>query len=148
MTADIKARAEARTETAIAESEFEDFRPGYRERLRQLREEKPTAFTEALRYFEDRLLPVVADEASDPLIEWAAYGKRLGELTGSGKTMSIDATGRARPYETGMSPTELVLHLPNDTNTAALPLLVPRELSMPQRASFGLLVSRARALNE
>ena len=148
MSGDVKARAEARTELAIAESEFEDFRPGYRERLRQLREEKPPAFTEALRYFEDRLLPVVADDASDPLSEWVAYGKRLGELTGSGRTVSIDVTGRARPYEAGIGRAELVLHLPNDTNTAALPLLVPRGLSTPQRASFDLLINRARALNE
>ena len=147
MAQDDKTRAENRTETAITESGFEDFRPAFRERLRRLREDKPAAFAAALRYYEDRLLPVVADESSDALSEWVAYGQRLGELTSAGQTLSIDETGRARPY-TAVSPDQLTLHIPGDTSVEALALLVPRELSHAQRATVDLLLNRARALTE
>jgi hypothetical protein len=147
MAQDEKTRAENRTETAVAESGFEDFRPAFRERLRRLREDKPAAFAAALRYYEDRLLPVVADESSDAVVEWVAYGQRLGELTSAGNTLSIDETGRARPYsEVGSH--LLTLHIPNDTSAEVLALLVPRELSRAQRATVELLLNRARALTE
>src|SRR5688572_25520862 len=104
-----KSQADARTDGAIANSAFEDPRPGLRTRLRYLREEQPAAFTAALKYYEETLLPVVAAEDSDPITEWIEYGCRLGALTAPGKVLAVDQTGRARPYRSPAEPNTLVL---------------------------------------
>ncbi|MGH7469721.1 MAG: hypothetical protein ACRENP_17365 [Longimicrobiales bacterium] len=139
-----KARAEARMDAALAASGLQDPRPAFRERLRYFREEQPAVFGEALEYFEKTLVPRVAAEDAAPLHAWFEYGQRLSELTGPGRTMAIDVTGRARPH-TGQPPLDrLILHVPHDPAVPVLPLIVPRELSEPQKATLDLLVHRAR----
>jgi len=142
-----KAAAEARTDAAIVKGPYEDPRPGLRARLRYLREEQPASFTAALQYYENTLLPVVAAADSDPLTEWIEYGRRLGDLTAPGKTLEIDETGRARPFRLRAPATGLILHVPDDTSAEALAIAVPREPSEAQRASYALLIERARALS-
>jgi len=137
-----RATAEQRTAEAIASSPFEDFREGYRERLRWLKETRPQGFTEALASY-GQLVENIA-RGDDPLHEWLTYGKRLGELSGAGKMYAIDRTGAAQPV--AQFEESLLLHLPDEINVPALPLAVPRDLSEAQRASLDLLVRRKLAL--
>jgi len=141
-----KARAEARTEQALAESAFHDPRDAYRDRLRNLRKLSPSAYSAAVQYYEETLLPTLLDEATDPLVAWIEYGRRLGQLTSAGRVVSIDATGRAEDYQSLNDPPVLVLHLPEDTAVDALALAVPRAMTDAQHATFDLLINRARGI--
>ena len=140
-----RTRAETRTDEAVEDSGFEDPRVPLRRRLKLLKDNQPAAFSKALEYYEQDLLPRIA-EGADPLSEWLDYGRQLGDLTSPGRTMSIDTSGRARPFRSGLEEQTLVLHIPNDTSVDVLPLAIPRELSAAQRATFDLLVNRARGL--
>lgn len=138
----VKSAAEVRTAEAIANGPFEDFREAYRERLRWLKDARPEGFSQALTYY-NQLVENVA-RGDDPVHEWLAYGKRLGELSGAGKVYAIDASGRAQPA--AQFSEALLLHLPDDINVPALPLAVPRALSEHQKATLDLLVRRKLAL--
>lgn len=142
-----KARADARTEQALADSPYHDPRQGYRDRLRRLREISPSAFAAAVNYYEEILFPALLDDSADPLSAWVEYGRRLGQLTSAGRIVAIDASGRARDYTGIPDPPSLILHLPEDTAVEALVLATPRALSDAQQASFDLLVNRARSLD-
>ena len=132
-----KRLADERTDQAIGDAPFEDFREAYRERLRWLKDSQPQAFTRALSHYNDILVPNIAAGAA-PLAEWLEYGRLLGNLSGAGKVMQIDETGRAFPFTNGAE--GLILHLPEDTNVPALALTVPKALSDAQKATLGLLV--------
>jgi hypothetical protein len=119
---------------------FADFRGVYRDRLRWLKEARASAFTTALAHYNDVLVPNIVAGAA-PIGEWIDYGKRLGELAGSGKVVRIDESGRAHPYDGSVE--GLILHLPNDTAVPALALAVPRAPSEAQRAALELLVKKA-----
>ncbi|MGQ0813151.1 MAG: hypothetical protein ACT4O1_01645 [Gemmatimonadota bacterium] len=134
-----KRRAEELTEAAITGAQLEDFRAAYRERLRWLKESQPQSFTKALSHYNDVLVPNVA-EGADPIAEWIDYGTRLGELSGVGKVVRVDETGRAWPLDHNIA--GLILHLPDDTGVPALALLVPRQLSDAQKATMQLLVKQ------
>jgi hypothetical protein len=138
-----KARAEARTADAIASGPFEDFREAYRDRLRWLKESSPEGFTRALKHYDALVESIVA--GTHPIEAWLDYGRRLGELSGKGRLMTIDASGRAQEAA-GAAEGELLLHLPDDINIPALPLAIPRSLSDAQRASLDLLVRRKLSL--
>jgi hypothetical protein len=138
----VKSAAEARTAQAIAEGPFHDFREGYRERLRWLKEARPEGFARALASYE-QLVENIA-KGDEPLHEWLTYGRRLGELSGAGKVVAIDESGRAQPAAQASG--ELLLHLPDDINVPALPLAVPRTLSEHQKATLDLLVRRKLAI--
>jgi hypothetical protein len=137
-----KLAAEARTLEAIASGPYDDFREAYRDRLRWLKEARPQAFSDAVGSYE-RLVESVAAGA-DPIDAWLEYGKQLGDLSGRGRVVRIDETGREVPA-TGTG-TEMLLHLPDDINVPALPLAIPRAPSEAQKATLDLLVHRRLAL--
>src|SRR5690554_950692 len=115
MSDDMQARAAARLERALADADLEDPRGFYRARLRELRERDPAALAKSVRYYEEKLLPRVAAEGSDPVAEWLEYGLLLAELGGPGQLIEVDGEGRARPYEAGApARNRLILHLPDD----------------------------------
>lgn len=134
--------AEKRTAEALEGSPFDDFRDAYRERLRWLKDARPEGFSEALAHYAQLVDNIGRGDA--PLHEWLTYGKRLGELSGAGKVVAIDASGRAQPVS--QFEDSLLLHLPDDINVPALPLAVPRDLSEAQKASLDLLVRRRLSL--
>src|SRR5215510_1728009 len=101
-----KARAETRTDEAVAESGFEDPRVQLRRRLKHLKENQPAAFAQAIEYYEQDLVPRVA-QGGDPIDEWLEYGKQLGELTSPGRTLGVDESGRAWPLRSGLVPQTL-----------------------------------------
>jgi hypothetical protein len=139
MADDLRRRADARLDDALARDAVADPRGPLREAMRALREEDAAAFERARRRFEDELVPRVAADESDPVAEWIEYGRFLAELHGAGAVVAIGADGRARnwaaPYHAG----QLVLHLPSEPRRRATVLAAPQEPSPPQRAALGLL---------
>lgn len=142
MADDLRARADERFEHALKETGARDPRNFFRDMLRDLKAADADAFRRALRYFEETLIPTVADDASDPIAEWLEYGRVLASLTVAGQTMQIDPTGRARPYARPVPSDALVLHLPENASRKALVLGLPPKLSAHQRASYDLLVKQ------
>jgi hypothetical protein len=138
----VRAAAESRTEAAIAAGPWQDFREAYRERLRWLKDARPQAFGEAVASYESLVEAVAA--GGDAVAAWLAYGKQLGELSGRGKVVGIDETGRSVPANGAHN--QLLLHLPDDINIPALPLAIPRELSVHQKSTLDLLVRRKLSL--
>lgn len=139
---ELRERADRRFERALQAAGARDPRGFYRDRLRDLRGRDEQAFQRAVEHYERRLLPAVADEAADPLVEWLEYGRLLAELTFPGHTVQIDATGRATPYAPPVPHDHLVLHLPSSARERALPVGIPTSLSPAQRATYDLLVKR------
>ena len=140
MSDDLRARADARLESALADSPFRDPRPDLRPMLKHLREHDAPAFDRALAHFETTLIPAVAGEA-DPLEEWLAYGRVLATLAGGGEILAIDGSGRAGPVgEATPAPDAMLLHLPASPDTPALVLRCPRDATPAQEASVDLLV--------
>lgn len=133
-------RADAAIEEALARSGARDPREFYRERLRELKQASPEAYEEAVVYYRDTLVPSVAGGEVEPLVAWTEYGRKLAELTAPGRTVSIDPTGRAEPYESPVSPERLVLHMPEARKGRAHLVALPRKLSPAQRACYDWLV--------
>ena len=136
---DLKSRAKARLETALQDADRQDPRPLYRPALKYLRDRDPEGFRDALRYFEEELIPAVAGEA-DPLAEWLAYGRRLARALGDGRLVELDSTGRARPVSDPAAARGLVLHVPDDSAAPAIALRYPADPSRAQKAAFELLI--------
>ena len=91
-------------------------------------------------YYRETLIPSIAQGSTDPLRAWTAYGLRLAELAHDGRTVSIDATGRARSFE-HFEVEALVLHLPDEKRARAVLVQLPPEPSKAQRATYSWLVA-------
>jgi hypothetical protein len=137
---DIAAAAERALEAALAESGARDPREFYRERLRELKRLRPDEYQAAVSYYTHTLLPEVAERRRDALSAWTEYGRRLAEALAPGRTVTVDDSGRARPYEASGA-IGLILHLPEDAGGRALLVALPRTLSPAQRATYDVLVA-------
>jgi hypothetical protein len=146
MSEDLTARADARLEAALAEAGARDPREFYRERLRDLKQANPEGYAQAVAYYRDTLIPEVASGEGDPLAAWTEYGRRLAEAITPGRTVAIDATGRAHPYQSPAPRDRLVLHLPEAQGSRALLVGLPAELAPAQRATYDVLVSGKQRL--
>jgi hypothetical protein len=144
MADDFRARADERFERALQQTGARDPRGFFRDQLRDLKANDADAFRRALRYFEETLIPTVADEASDPVAEWLEYGRVLASLAIPGRTVQIDPGGRARDYARPVPLDAMVLHLPDNAARPALVLGIPPKLSPAQRASYDLLVKQSQ----
>lgn len=139
MDPQLRARAEARLEEAARSAAIADPRPTYRERLRQLRQERPDVFDRAIRHYEENVLPAMA--GADPLETWIEYGHFLASLDGNGRVVSIDAHGRASDRSAG-TPAGLVLFIPEESAAGVMVLCQPVSPSDAQQATVKLLVDR------
>lgn len=135
----VQDRADARLSEALRETGARDPRELYRELLRTLKQSSAERYGEAVGYFRDTLLPGVAAEGSDPLALWLEYGTRLAEWIAPGRRVAIDETGRAGPCPAPIPLSVLVLHLP-EAGGRAIPIALPADPSLPQRATWDLLV--------
>ena len=140
--------ADSLLEQALERSGSRDPREFYRERLRELKERNAEGYREAVRYFESTLVPSVASGDTDPLAAWTEYGRRLAELTAPGRTVSIEASGRARSYQPPHAASDLILHLPHGASGKALLVGLPKELSEAQRATYDWLVAGRLKMRE
>lgn len=143
MADDLRAHADERFERALRETGARDPRNFFRDQLRDLRARDGEAFQQALTYFNQRLIPAVADDGSDPIAEWLEYGRMLATLSIPGRTVQIDGTGRSREYARPVPLDALVLHLPSNAGTPALVVAIPPKLTPHQRAAFDLLVKQS-----
>ena len=134
-------QAEALLEAVLRETGARDPREFYRDRLRELKERDREAYGEAVRYYEQTLVPSIASRAAEPLTAWTEYGRKLAELTAPGRTVAIDAGGRAAPFTSPAPRDALVLHLPQAAGARALLVGLPAELSDAQRATYDWLVT-------
>ncbi|MDA0327581.1 MAG: hypothetical protein O2958_01015 [Gemmatimonadetes bacterium] len=140
MTDSVSTQADLKLEEALAASGARDPREFYRERLRELKDTNPAGYGEAVAYYRETLLPAVAGGSRKPLAAWTEYGRVLAQSLAPGRTVSIDESGRAHPYE-GNSAEGLVLHLPDDQGRRALLVGLPPGLTDAQRATYDVLVS-------
>jgi hypothetical protein len=147
MAEDLQKEADRKLEAALAASGARDPREFYRDRLRDLKLADREAYERAVVYYRDTLVPSVA-RGADPLPAWAEYGRQLAELSTPGRTVMVDETGAAVPYEAPAPVDRLILHLPEGTRGRALVVGLPAELSRAQRATFDLLVSGKLTLKE
>ena len=141
MSEEATAEADRRLEEALDSSGARDPREFYRDRLRELKSADAGAYSVAVAYYRDRLIPDVASGSVEPLVAWAEYGRMLAESVAPGRTVSIDPTGLAHSYESPAPPDRLVLHVPQDQGARALLVSLPPELTPPQRATYDVLVS-------
>lgn len=146
MSDQLAAEADRRLEEALAAEGARDPREYYRERLRDLKQASPEEYGRAVTYFRERLIPDVASGEVEPLSAWTEYGRVLAEALAPGRTVAVDATGRAHPYEAPAPRDRLVLHLPDGKSSRALLVGLPAELSAAQRATYDLLVSGKQKL--
>jgi hypothetical protein len=144
--ADLRARADARFAAALEQAGARDPREFYRKQMTALKARDREAYQRAVAYFEERLIPAVAADDSDPLAEWLDYGRVLASLATPGRAVQIDSLGRARDYARPVPPDALVLHLPERTSEAAIVVGIPASLSPAQRASYDLLVRQQQSL--
>jgi hypothetical protein len=144
--ADLRARADERFARALADAGARDPRDFYRKQLVALKARDREAYQRALAYFEERLIPAVARDDSDAMAEWLEYGRVLATLATPGRTVQIDADGRASDYARPVPVDALVLHLPERTAEPAVVVGIPTTLSPAQRATYDLLVRQQQAL--
>jgi len=140
MTDDISSEADRRLEQALEAAGARDPRDFYRERLRDLKREDADGYARAVTYYRDVLLPSVASGEVEPVAAWLEYGRRLASALEAGRTVEVDRTGLARPFEDGRGGA-LVLHLPDEGGRRALLVGLPTELSPAQKATYDVLVS-------
>jgi hypothetical protein len=145
MTDDTAARADLHLERALETTGARDPREFYRDRLRELKQSDPDGYRVAVTYYTDTLLPEVASGEGDPLAAWTEYGRRLAQALAPGRTMSVDGSGRAHPYEQPAAD-RLVLHLPDDGGRRALLVGLPPVLTDAQRATYDVLVGGKQRL--
>lgn len=142
----LRDKADARLERALAERAIRDPRPFYRQRLKFLKSSDEGAYHQALRYYEDRVVPESASDEGDPVAVWLAYGARLAEVGGGGRTVTIDESGRAAPHSGDVQPDFMVLHLPNEDRAPAFAINLPADASAAQQAAFDLLIGGKREI--
>lgn len=140
MSDTIAAEAEKRLEAALEAEGARDPREFYRERLRDLKQADADAYAGAVAYYRDTLLPSIAEGGADPLDAWAEYGRTLAAALAPGRTVRIDGTGRAHPYERP-SRSDLVLQIPETKGGRAVLVSLPTELSRAQKATYDVLVA-------
>jgi len=148
MDASLQAEADRRFSEALASTGARDPRDYYRERLKELRVANPAEYDDAVSYYQEKLIPRVADRESDPTVEWRAYGMEIARLTAPGRPVLIDASGRAQPFKEPCPPDGMVLHLPDGRGPAALLVGLPTEPSSAQLATYDWLVGNRRALRQ
>lgn len=148
MSDDTTQEADRRLEDALEARGARDPREFYRERLRELKGRSPDGYQEAVSYYRDTLIPEVAAGSVDPLEAWTRYGRRLAEATTPGRTVAVDATGKAHPWSDPPLLDHLILHLPDDAGERALLVGLPADLTEAQRATYDVLVAGRQKLRD
>ncbi len=141
MDQELHDRADQIFEDALGKTGAKDPREFYRKRLREMKAENPDAYTEAVAYYQNELVPSIAEAGDDPLMAWQQFGCRMAELTVTGTPIEIDTTGRRRPYAPPTPADRMVLHIPQGSKGRALIIGLPPELSAAQLATYDLLVA-------
>ncbi len=148
MDQELHDRADQIFEDALGRTGAKDPRKFYRKRLREMKAENPDAYREAVAYYQDELVPSIAEAGDDPLTAWQQFGCRMAELTVSGTPIEIDVSGRRRPYAPPTPADRMVLHVPRGSKGRALVIGLPPELSTAQLATYDLLVAGRQKMQD
>lgn len=144
MASDPQQAADERFQEALDASGARDPRDYYRDRLRELRRNNPEGYAKGVAYYQNTLVPSIAEGESDPLEAWRDYGLLLARLTASGRPVAVDATGRSRPFEPPGEPGDMLLHLPDASRERPILVALPPNPSPAQLATHQWLVKGAR----
>jgi len=148
MDQELHDRADQIFEDALGKTGAKDPREFYRKRLREMKAENPDAYGEAVAYYQNELVPSIAEAGDDPLMAWQRFGCRMAELTVIGTPIEIDTTGRRRPYAPPTPADRMVLHVPQGSKGRALIIGLPPELSAAQLATYDLLVAGRQKIQD
>lgn len=148
MDQEIQERADQIFEDALRKTGAKDPREFYRKRLREMKADNPDAYREAVAYYENQLVPSIAEAGDDPLTAWQQFGCQMAELTVTGTPVEIDATGRRLPYVPPTPADRMVLHVPQGSKGRALVVGLPPELSAAQLATYDLLVGGRQKMRD
>ena len=148
MDQELHDRADQIFEDALGKTGAKDPREFYRKRLREMKAENPDAYGEAVVYYQNELVPSIAEAGDDPLMAWQQFGCRMAELTVTGTPIEVDTTGRRRPYAPPTPADRMVLHIPQGSAGRALVVGLPAELSMAQFATYDLLVGGRQKMRD
>ena len=148
MDAAQQSRADELLEEALARTRVRDPRDFCRERLRAMKSANPAAYDQAVKSYEEELIPSIAARKTDALTAWQEYGCRLAELQLPGKPVEVDPTGRTYPCLPPTPHDRMILYIPEGTRTRALVLGLPSKLSPAQEATHDLLVAGRRQLRD
>jgi hypothetical protein len=146
MSEEMRRQADQKFEEALERTGARDPREFYREALKELRAENPEGYDQAVRHFQEALVPAVARGGSQPLEAWREYGRLIAELTAPGRTVALDETGRSEAYRSDLPLDRLVLHLPEARGRRAILVSLPPQPSPAQRAAYNLLVAGKHTL--
>lgn len=125
-------------EAALAEHGLRDIRERYRQILLRLRRADEEAYEQAVRRYRDELAPAL-ETGEDVLPLWLGYGMELAARLAPGRVVAVNRSGRAEPVEGAPPVGSLLLHLPEDRASPAIPLSEPTRPSPPQAATLELL---------
>lgn len=143
-----RSEAERRFLEALEESGARDPRDYYRTALRGLKDVNPSAYHKAVGHYQEVLVPSIANGEAEPLRAWRSYGRLIAEVTAQGRTVAIDATGKAAPFQEESPMESLVIHLPEAKGTRAILVSLPPNPTKAQRATYDLLVAGKHRLPE
>ncbi len=143
-----QARADEIFDETLARTGAKDPREFYRKRLRDMKTDNPDAYREAVAYYEEKLIPSIAESGDDPLMAWQEFGCRVAQLTVAGAPVEIDTTGQRHPYAPPTSSDRMVLHIPEGPKGRALVVGLPPELSPAQLATYDLLVGGRQKMRD
>jgi hypothetical protein len=140
MSEDLPTVADRRFAERRAATCARDPREFYRGLLRDLREADASAYRDMVARYEAQVVGAVGRGETDPLEAWLAFGLDLAVASaGAGRSVVVDATGRATPLDARPRWDQMILHLPEGRGRA-VPVSLPPELSDAQRAALDLLV--------
>lgn len=148
MEQELHDRAERIFEEALRRTGTKDPRKFFRKRLREMKADNPYAYREAVAYYENELIPSIAEAGDDPLTAWQQFGCRMAELTVHGTPVEIDPTGRRCPYAPPTPADRMVLYIPQGSKGRALLVGLPPELSAAQMATYDLLVDGRQKMQD
>lgn len=130
---------ETRYRDALERHALRDVQPLYREMLARLKSSDPEAYEGAVARYRKAVAPGVENAEEDPLGVWVRYGIWLANRVRPGRAVAVDETGRAASVRGEPPLGALLLHLPDETRSPAVPLAIPTDPSPPQRVTLELL---------
>ena len=148
MEQELQDRADRIFEEALGQTGAKDPREFLRKRLREMKADNPDAYREAVAYYENELVPSIAEAGDDPVRAWQQFGCRMAELTVAGTPVEIDTTGRRHPYAPPTPADRMVLYIPQGSKGRALVVGLPPELSAAQLATYDLLVGGRQKMQD
>ncbi len=140
--------ADRRFQEVLEETGARDPREFYRELLKELKTRDEDAFAAAVERWQSGVIQPLARGEGDPLGRWLAFGLELARTLHPGRTVTVDADGRAQPLEAQPDWRWLILHLPERKRDRAVPVSIPPEPTPAQQATLDLLVQGRLKLPE